>query len=116
MVFYNESNQHYCFFIKKSAEELKSSLAKYTKNYTFQIEKQVTRTDKMGEEFTSNIIYIFQVSYSARFRATLITFLKQLNVNLHTMIKNVKFAELNATAFLNTQMFVLQQKLSTQVS
>ena len=79
--------------------------------FTVPIEKEVTRTDKNGEEIAKTM-YIIQVTIydSTRFRTThyqilLITLLKEFK-KLDTMVKNVKLVELNAkiaTIFLISQ-------------
>ena len=84
------------------------------KTFSGPIQKEVTRIDKNGEEFTKTISSRLQFTDSASFMASslsnlLIILLKEhikLNVNTNRMIKNVELAELNtkfATAFLNTQ-------------
>ena len=80
--------------------------------FTVPIEKEVTRVDKNGEKNTNNISYLLQFIERGRFMASSLSifstsFLKEfieLNVELDTMIKNVKHAELNisiATVLLN---------------
>ena len=67
-------------------------------------EKEVTRTDKNGEEVTKNIFSILQCINNTRFIASsllnVVNNLSEeltikLNVNTDTMIKNVKLVELN---------------------
>ena len=66
IVFHNGSNYDYHFIIKELAEEFKKQftcLVENTEKYiTFAvpIEKEVTRTDKNGQEITKNISYILQ--------------------------------------------------------
>ena len=87
-----------------------------TENYiTFAglIGKKVTRIDKNGEEITKNISYILQFMiaqdlWQAYNQILSITFLKEfieLNVNIDTVMKNMKHLELRmskSTFFLNT--------------
>ena len=105
--FCNGYNYDYDFIIKELAEEFKKQFAclgKQTEKYiafTVPIEIEVTRIDKNGEEVTKNISYIFQFIHSqylwqVHYQILPIIFLKifiELNVNLDTMIKNVKYVE-----------------------
>ena len=120
IVFHNGSSYDYSFIIKDLAEEFKKqpfcsgeNTEKYI-TFTVPIEREVTRTDKNGEEITKNIYYILQFIDSARFMVRFLSnlsiiFLKELievNVNTNIMIKNVKLAQLNisiATVFFNRQ-------------
>ena len=79
--------------------------------FTVPIEKKVARIDKSGEEITKIFLtyynlLITQDLWQSYYQIFPIMFLKELiklNVNVDTMIKNVKLAELNisiATAFL----------------
>ena len=76
IVFHNGSNYDYHFIIKQLVEEFKTQftcLGKKTEKYitfTASIEKEVTRTDKIGEEIQKNISYILQFIDSARFIAS----------------------------------------------
>ena len=104
IAFHNGSNHDYHFIIKESAEEFKKQstcLGENTERYitfTVPVEKKGTRIDKNGEKLQKNISYILQFIDSARFMAARyqilsIIFLKEfikLNVNMDTMIKNVK--------------------------
>ena len=77
------------------------------------MEKEKTRFDKNGEEITKNISYILQFMiaqdlWQAYYQILSITFLKEfieLNVNMDTVMKNMKHLELRmskSTFFLNT--------------
>ena len=55
--------------------------------FTVPIEKEVTRTDKNGEEITKNICYLFQFIDSARFMARS---LSNLVINLPEVIHKIK--------------------------
>ena len=102
--------------MKELAKEFKKQftcLWENTKKYiifTVPIEKEVARTDKNRENITKNISYILQFIDTAHYQILSILCLKEfreLNVNIGTMIKNVKHVELNigiATALLNIQM------------
>ena len=76
IVFHIRSNYDYHFIIKESVEEFKKQstcLGENTEKYiTFSvpIEKEVTRIDKNGEEFTKNISYILQFIDTTRFMAS----------------------------------------------
>ena len=120
IVFHNRSNYDYHFIIKELAEEFKKQftcLGENTEKYitfTVSIEKEVTRINKNGEEITKHISYILKFIDSARFMANLVIIILkefiELNVNLDTMIKDVKHVELNissATVFSNTQILKL---------
>ena len=67
IVFHNGSNYDYNFIIKELAEEFKKQftcLGENTENnitFTVPIEKEVTRTDKNGEEIKN--IYILHITY-----------------------------------------------------
>ena len=71
IVFHNESNYDYDFIIKELAEEFKKQftlLGENTEKYitfTVQIEKEVTRIGKNGEEITKHISCILQFINSA---------------------------------------------------
>ena len=76
------------------------------------MEKEKTRFDKNGEEITKNISYILQFMiaqdlWQAYYQILSITFLKEfieLNVNMDTVMKNMKHLELRmskSTFFLN---------------
>ena len=78
------------------------------------MEKEVTRIDKNRKEITKNISHILQFICSARFTASsspdlannLLEGIHKLNVNKDTMIKNVRFVELDTSfpnVFLNIQ-------------
>ena len=75
IVFHNGSNYDYHFIIKELLEEFKKQLTCLGANtekyitFTVQIEKEVTRIDKNGEEITKNTSYILQFIDSARFMA-----------------------------------------------
>ena len=74
------------------------------------MEKEITGTDKSGEEITKNISYILQLIDRAKFMASSLSnfiylkdFLK-LNVSWDMTVKNVKNVEVNigvATVFSN---------------
>ena len=69
---------------------LRKNTEKYI-TFTLPIEKQVARNDKSREEVMKNTSHRLQI---------------KLNLNMDTMIKNVKLVELNidiATVFLNKQ-------------
>ena len=90
IVFHNRSNHDYYFIIKKLAKEFKklfTCLGKNTEKYitfTVPIEKEVTRTDKNGEEVTKNISYILQFIDSTRFMASsLSNLLNNLSERIH---------------------------------
>ena len=93
IVFHNGSNYDYHFIIKELAEEFKKQftcLGENTEKYitfTVPIEKEVTRTDKNGEEITKNISYILQFIDSARFMASS---LSNLANNLSEEIHRIK--------------------------
>ena len=103
-IFHNGSNYDYHYIIKELAEEFKKQftfLGENTEKYIIfivPIEKEVTRTEKHGEQTTKNITYILQFIDSERFMASSLPnlvnkFLKEfikLNVNTDTMIKNVE--------------------------
>ena len=104
IVFRNGSNNGYHFIIKQLAEEFKkqsTSLGKNTEKYisiTAPIEKELTRIYKNGEE----LIQIWQAYYQILSIICVKKFIK-LNVDMDTMINNVKISELNvsiATVFL----------------
>ena len=118
-VFHNGSNFDYHFIIKKLAEEFEKqfscfgeSTEKYI-NFTVPIEKEVTRIDKNGGRIKKvyltyyNLLIVLDL-WQAHYQILSIIFLKEFvkfNVNVGTMIKNVKLAELNvsiATVSLNT--------------
>ena len=67
IVFHKGSHYHDNFFINELAERFKKqfiSLGEYTEKYiifTVPIEKEVTRTDKIGEKITKNISYALQI-------------------------------------------------------
>ena len=67
IVFHNGSNYDYHFIIKELAEEFKKQftcLGENTENnitFTVPIEKEVTRTDRNGEEIKN--IYILHITY-----------------------------------------------------
>ena len=99
--FQNGSIYYYLFIIKKLAEESKKQftcLGEYSEKYlTFSvpIQKEVTRTDKDGEEITKTIFYRLQFIDSARFMASslsgvsfriLLKEFMKLNANMNTMI------------------------------
>ena len=105
--------------IKKLAEEfekqfscLGESTEKYI-NFTVPIEKEVTRIDKNGGRIKKvyltyyNLLIVLDL-WQAHYQILSIIFLKEFvkfNVNVGTMIKNVRLAELNvsiATVSLNT--------------
>ena len=73
IVFHNGSNYDYHFIIKELAEKIKKQFTCFgecTEKYitfTVSIEKEVTRTDKNGEEITKNISYILQFIDGTRF-------------------------------------------------
>ena len=76
LVFHNGSNYDYHFIIKELADEFRKQFtclgenaAKYIA-FTVQIEKEVTRIDKYGEEITKNTSYILQFFDSTRFMAS----------------------------------------------
>ena len=104
IVFRNGSNYGYHFIIKQLAEEFKkqsTSLGKNTEKYisiTAPIEKELTRIYKNGEE----LIQIWQAYYQILSIICVKEFIK-LNVDMDTMINNLKISELNvsiATVFL----------------
>ena len=88
--FHSGSNYDCHFIIKELAEEFKKQFAclrentdKY-KTFTVPIEKEVTRIDKNGEEFTNNISYILQFIDSAKFMASsLSTLVNNLSEGIH---------------------------------
>ena len=121
IVFHNGSNYDYHFIIKELAEEFKKQftcLGENTEKYitfTVPIEKEVTRIDKNGEEITKNISCILQFIDCTRFIASSLSNLVNnfsegfiiLNVNPDTMVKNVKYVEINisiALVFLHMQL------------
>ena len=53
-IFINESNYDYDFIIKALAEEFKIKFTCLAEIFTVPIEKEVTRTDKNGEEIERN--------------------------------------------------------------
>ena len=69
ITFHNESNYDYHFIIKELAEEFKkqfTSLGENTEKYitfTVVIEKELTRTDKNGEEIIKNIYYNLLIAH-----------------------------------------------------
>ena len=91
--FHDGSNYDYHFIIKELAKEFekkkkktfrkKKCLGEKTEKYitfTVQIEKEVTRIHKNGEEITKNIFYILQFIDSARFMASpLLNLVKNLS-------------------------------------
>ena len=93
IVSHNGSNYDYRFTIKELAEEFKKQftwLGKSTENFitfTVSLGKEVTRTDKNGEEITQNISYILQFIDSTRFMAIL---LSNLVNNLSEGIHRIK--------------------------
>ena len=102
--FRNGSNYDYRFIIKELAEEFNKQfiyLGENTDTYiTFKvsIEKEVTRSDKNGEEVTK--------IYLPNFNLLIAQDLLQINANKDPMIKNAKLVELHtkyATDFLNAQ-------------
>ena len=96
MPFLNWSNYDYHFIIKELAEGFEKQLTclgENTKKYitfTVPIEKQAARTDKNSEEVMKNISHRLQI---------------KLNLNMDTMIKNVKLVELNIniTKYISSQ-------------
>ena len=92
-VFYNGSNYDYHFIIKELAEKLKKQFACLGDNtekyitFTVRIEKEVTRIDENGEEFTRNKSYILQFIDSASFMASS---LSNLVDNLFEEIHRIK--------------------------
>ena len=76
--------------------------------FTVPIERKATRINKNGEEITKKS-FMLEGLWRAHYQILSIIFLKEfvkLNVNMATMIKHVKTAELNpdiVTVFLNTQ-------------
>ena len=77
-------------------------------NFTVPIKKEVTRIDNNGEEITKHISYILQLRVMASSLSNLLhNFSEGIHrIKLDTMIKNVKYVELNisfAIAFLNIQ-------------
>ena len=77
-------------------------------NFTVPIKKEVTRIDNNGEEITKHISYILQLQVMASSLSNLLhNFSEGIHrIKLDTMIKNVKYVELNirfAIAFLNIQ-------------
>ena len=117
IVFHNGSNYDDHFIIKELAKECKKqftyvgeSTEKYI-TFTVQIETEVTRIDKNGEEITKNISYIFQFIDSVKFMASSISNLEksefiELNVNMDMKIQNLRLVELNlsiAVVYLNIQ-------------
>ena len=81
------------------------------------MQKEVTEIDKNGKEITKNVSYILHITYlliaqdlwQAHYEILSIIFLMgfiKLNVNVPTIIKNGKLAELNiniVTVFFNRQ-------------
>ena len=109
-VFHNGWNYDYHFGIKELAEEFKKQFTCLRENnekyltFTVPIEKEVTGIDKNGEEITKHTYYnllIVQDLWQVHYQILSIIFLNEfieLNVNLDTMIKNVKLV-----VFLNIQ-------------
>ena len=98
-------------FIKKLAEEFKKQFICVGENtekyiaFTVPIEKEVTKIDKNGEHIKYIYIYIY-ICYILQFIDNVI----ELNVDLDTMIKNVKHVELNisiATVLSNMQTLMM---------
>ena len=90
IAFHNASNYDYHFMNKKLAEEFKkqfTGLGENTEKYiTFkvEIEKEVTRIDKNGEEITKNMTYILQFIDSARFmESSLSNLVNNLSEGIH---------------------------------
>ena len=109
IVFHNGSNYDYHFIIKQ-VEEFKKQFTCLGENtdkcitFTVQIEKEVTKIVKNGEDITKNIyltyysLLIAQDLWRAHYQILLIIYLKdfiELNVNQKMMIKYVKHVELN---------------------
>ena len=108
IVFHDESDYDYHFIIKELAEEFKKSftcLGESTEKcitFTVPVEKEVTRTDKNGEEITKiyltycNLL-ITQDLWHTHYQILSIISLKgfiELNVNVDIMIENVKLVDL----------------------
>ena len=118
--FFSESDHGYHFIIKELGEEFKKQFIclgenaeKYT-TFTIPKEKEVTRTNKNGEEVTKIYLTCYKLLaaqdlWQVHYRILSITFLMefiQLIANLETMTKNVDHVQLNisiATVFLNTK-------------
>ena len=90
IVFHNGSNYDYYFIIKELAEEYEKQFTCLGENtgkyifFTIRIEKEVTKIDKNGEEFTKNISYILQFMDSARFMArSLSNLVSNLSEGIH---------------------------------
>ena len=120
MVFHNESNYDYPFIIKELAEEFKKQLTCVGENtkkcitFTIPIEKEVKELIKMEKKLQKMYLTYYnllraQDLWQVQYQILPIIFLKEfmeLNVNLDTMIKNVKHAVLNiciAAVFSNIQ-------------
>ena len=79
IVFHNGSNYDCHFIITELAEEFQKQCTCLGENtekyitYTVPVEKEVTRTDKNGEEITKNISYILQFIDSSRVMASLLS-------------------------------------------
>ena len=91
ITFYNGWNYDYCFIIKKLLEQFKQIITCLEENtgkyitFSGPIGKEVTKTDKNGEEITKNISYILQFIDTARFmRRSLSIF---VNIFLKEFIK-----------------------------
>ena len=90
VAFSNGSNYDYHFIIKELAEEFKKQFTCFGENtekyitFAIQIEKEVARTDKTGEEATKNLSYILQFIDSARFMAnSLSNLVNNLSEGIH---------------------------------
>ena len=76
IVFHNGCNNYYHSIIKELAEEFEKQFTCLGQNtekritFTVPIEKEITRTDKNGEEIAKNISYILHFIDSARFMAS----------------------------------------------
>ena len=98
IVFHNGWNCDYHFIIKELTKEFKKQFACLGENtekyiaFTCSIEKEVTRTDKNGEETTKHLSYILQFIDSAKNLSK--EFIK-LNVNQNMTIKHVEQVKLN---------------------
>ena len=102
----------YRFSIKQLAEKFKKPFTCFGENtekcitFTVPIEKEITRIDKNGEQFTKDISCRLQFIESVRFivsswqdlwqilQINILKELIKLNLNMDTMIKNVNAAEL----------------------
>ena len=107
--------------MKEIAEEFEKQFTclgeniKKHKTFAVQLKKEVTKIDNNGEEITNNISYGLQFIDNARLMASSLSISKiflrefvKLNVNMDTIIKNVKLVGLNTkitTALLNTKTF-----------